>query len=192
MSITMSMDENIRNSIREIGTFSEDEIDTCLAKLTSLAFPRGSQLLAEGRVCQSLCFISQGSFKHYFVSDQGDEVILDLFVEGDWVLNYKSFTSQKPSTSTIQACEDSRVLELSVYGLHSLILSSEVFFQLGRLLERGGERQQMLRLCPSPMERYTFLMENNPRLIQKFPLKYIASYLDIRPETLSRVRKNLP
>ncbi len=186
------MDERVKSSITGIGTFSEEEVNLCLGRFNDLTLPRGSLLLAEGKVCQSLYFVYHGSFKHYFVSDQGDEVILDLYVEGDWALNYKSFTSQKPSTSIIQAHEDSRVLELSVHELHALIRVSDSYFQLGRLLEKGIECRQMLKQGSSPMEKYTFLLESNPRLIQRFPLKYIASYLDMRPETLSRVRKNIP
>jgi CRP-like cAMP-binding protein len=107
------------------------------------------------------------------------------------MLDYKSFTSQQPSLSIIQATEDSEVFELGVYDLHHLIRISDAFFQIGRIFQFALEQQGLQLQIPAPKERYTFLLRTKPQVIQRFPLKYIASYLGMTPETLSRVRRNL-
>jgi CRP-like cAMP-binding protein len=107
------------------------------------------------------------------------------------VLDYKSFTAQKPSSSNIEAMEDSQVFELSVHDLHKLIKTSDVFFQVGRILQYGIEQQVAQVQNSTPKDRYICLLANRPQVIQRFPLKFIASYLGMAPETLSRVRRSL-
>jgi CRP-like cAMP-binding protein len=183
------MFENITRSIQSIGRFSDKDIPVFLSKLKTVTVQKDDLLLKQGKVSQSLYFVNKGSFRQYSVADSGDEITLNLFIENDWMLEYKSFTSQKPSASIIQATEDSEVFELSVYAFHELIGISEVFFQVGRILGTGVQDDYNQRT--SPKEKYACLLATRPGVIQKFPLKYIASYLNMTPETLSRVRKSI-
>jgi CRP-like cAMP-binding protein len=146
-------------------------------------------LLKEGNICQSFYYVVQGSFRQYQVTDVGDEVIQNLYLETDWMLDHKSFTTQQPSASIIHSTEDSEVLELDVHALHQLMKTSDAFFQLGRIFQFATEPLELQMQYLTPRERYAFLLEKKPQLIQRFPLKYIASYLGMAPETLSRVRR---
>lgn len=118
-----------------------------------------------------------------------EKSILDLHVENDWVLNHKSFVSQSPSESAIIAFTESEVLEISIASIHYLIGLSQAFLQLNRIIEQATSRLYFFDHSLTPLQKYQYLFENKPQLLQKFPLKFIASFLKITPETLSRVRE---
>ena len=181
----------LREAVRQLGTFTQKEIDVFCAHLNMAAVPKDHCLLKEGKVCQSFYFVAKGSFRQYQITDKGDEITNNLYLEKDWMLDYKSFTSQQPSASIIQATEGGEVFELSVYDLHQLMKTSDAFFQIGRIFQLALEQQEIQLQYPTPKERYSFLLKTKPQIIQRFPLKYIASYLGMTPETLSRVRRTL-
>lgn len=185
------MFENIKKSIQTIGKFSEEELALFIDRLKTISLVKDDCLLSEGKICQSIYFVIKGCFRHYYISEEGDEVTLNLLVENDWVLDYSSLTSQKPSTAIIQASEESEVFELSVYDLHALIRISDTFFQIARIFQFAIEQQEIKTQKTSPRKKYAFILVNKPKMIQRFPLKYIASYLDMTPETLSRVRRSI-
>ena len=182
---------NLRLALQTLGSFSERDLDILVGHFTPLSIVKDDYLIKPGKTCQSIYFIEEGSFRQYTISDSGEELTQNLYLERDWMLEYKSFTSQQPSTSSIQATEDSNLLVLSVHDLHKLMKLSDVFFQVGRIFQFAIKGQEMQAPDSSPKERYAHLLQNKPRIVQRFPLKYIASYLGMAPETLSRVRKNL-
>lgn len=185
------MYESIQNSLQSLGRFSDREVALFLGRVKVLSVAKGGYLLREGQVCQVVYFVNRGSFRHYQVDDEADETTLDLFVENDWVLDYPGFTAQKPARGFIQATQEAEVLALGIHDIHALIGESQRFFALGRLMERGLESAENRMGDQSPEAKYRHLLATKPQFVQKFPLKHIASYLGITPESLSRVRKKL-
>lgn len=185
------MYESIKRSLESLGGFSEREQALFLGKLKILFLAKEDFLLHEGQVCQTVYFVNQGCFRQYHVTEKADEITLNLFVEDDWVLDYQSFTSQKPAQACIQATEEAEVLALSIRDVHALIAESSAFFRLGHILEKGLESSENRTAGHSPEMKYRHLLATKLQLVQKFPLKYIASLLGITPETLSRVRNKL-
>jgi CRP-like cAMP-binding protein len=183
------MFEKFNKAIQALGTFSGSDLDLLKNHLNVRSFQKNYCLLKEGKICQSIYFINRGSLRHYYIANTGDEITLNLHVENDWVLDYKSFTSQTPSTSIIQAAENSEVLELNIYDLHKLMKISDSFFQIAKVFQYAIEQQEGKTQKTSPKEKYAELLTNKSQIIQRFPLKYIASYLNMTPETLSRVRR---
>ena len=112
-----------------------------------------------------------------------------LFVAGQWVLDPISFTGRKASSDCLEAFEDTQTFQMTIHQVHELIARSQVYFQLGKILEWVGRRPFTKEQGPD--ERYLKLLESTPEILQCFPLKYIASYLEMTPETLSRVRKRI-
>jgi CRP-like cAMP-binding protein len=185
------MFESIRSSIQNLAYFTDAELALLVGRLKVISLAKGGYLLRENQVCQAVYFVNRGSFRHYQITDEIDETNLNLFIESDWVFDYQSFTSQKPSRAMIQAAEDSEVLALTVHDLHALIAESGSFFRLGHLLESALESSENRTANLSPETKYRKLLATKPQLIQRFPLRHIASYLGVTPETLSRVRKKL-
>ncbi len=183
------MFEEIRKSVQQFGRFNEEELTLFTTKIQVKQLLKNDFLLVEGKICTAIYFLNKGSLRHFTNRKDDTERTLNLFIENDWVLDYQSFATQKPTKNKIQAFEQSEVFELNVLSLHELIAISQKFLQMGKLLELGLQNTDLYSEQASPEEKYLELLANKPLLIQKFPLKYIASYLKITPETLSRIRR---
>jgi len=185
------MFEQVTASIKEMGSFSPQHLSLLFNRLKTLNLKKEDYLVKEGQVCQSFYFINQGSFRHFMVQDSGEEITLNLFTPREWFLEYKSFTSQQPSQGIIQAATDSEVYSLSMWDFHELARLHEIFFQMGRILEQATRNQDFQQNRLTPEQKYERLLAIKPELLHHFPLKHIASYLGMTPETLSRVRKKV-
>lgn len=152
---------------------------------------KGEILLKQGEICQSVFYTIEGSLYQYNFKEEIDLNVIDLHIANEWFLNQQSFVAQKPSETFIEAYADSTILELTIHALHRLIGQSPAFFQLGKVLEQPHSRLYFFDKTLSPIEKYQYILTHKPELIQAFPLKLIASYLKITPETLSRVREKL-
>lgn len=182
------MFEAVIQSITSYASLSESEIESLTQRLKVRCYEKGETLLDIGETCMSWSFLSKGAFREYYIDQELNDVTTNLFTASSWVLNRSSFTSQLPSKCKIEAFEDSEVLQLTVHDLHHLIGESPAFFALGKILEVEAKKPN---ISAKPEEKYLSLLEQNPVIIQKFPLKYIASYLGMTPETLSRVRNRI-
>jgi len=155
---------------------------------------KGEWIIQQGQICQHVSFINYGSFRIYNMV-KGEEVTSDFRFEGNYITDYRSFLTQKPSTEYIIALEDSEVMELHHNDMQVLYEKVPSWQKYGRLIAeflyiKAVDRAQSL-LFDSPEELYIRLMKERPKVIENMPLRYIASYLGIQPESLSRIRKRL-
>lgn len=178
-------------ALDSIGKFSDKDKELFAELVVYRSVKKDSYLLRAGELCKSVFYCESGSAIQYKFRDEIDINVIDLHSEGEWILNHKSFSSQTASDSYIQIVNDAEVFELKIESLHQLITLSPAFFQLGRLIDLSASRVVFFDNDMDPMEKYRFVLENRPQLLQQFPLKMIASYLKITPETLSRVRERL-
>ncbi len=144
-------------------------------------------LLKEGEVCKSFYFVLEGSFVQ-FQSKDIDEQIVDLHLNNEWMFNQESLTEQSPSMTCIRAFSKSEILSLSLNSFHFLCSKSQAFLQFGKILNQTKYRTSLYDSSLNPSDKYKFINNTKPELTRAFPLKIIASYLKITPETLSRVR----
>src|SRR5882724_3624717 len=177
-------------SIQSFGSFSEKDLSFFERKLTARTVLKNDLILKEGALCQAIYFVMDGSCIHLLPSANGTDTVVNLYTKHSWLTDYQSFTSQKPAIAFIQAFEDCQLAVLGINALHELIQYSPIFFKAGRLLEMM-QYTDITALNLSPEERYRDLLERRPALLQTFPLKTLASYLRIAPETLSRIRKRI-
>jgi CRP-like cAMP-binding protein len=173
--------------LKNIGHFSASDLQLFEKELKQRRVAKNEIILNEGIVCQTILYVVSGAI-YQFKIDDIDEKVIDLHIADDWCLSYTSFISQKPSTTTIKAYSTTEVLEISIESVHRLIQLSPSFFQLGKVLEHAVSRTRYIDDSLSPLQKYKQILAARPQLLQEFPLKLIASYLGITPETLSRVR----
>jgi len=177
--------------LAQIGTFSEEHVRLFARQVPCRAVPKNTVLLAEGSVCQTVYCSIKGAFYQFTNNDEGETSILDLHLPGEWFFNHQSFTTQIPSSCVIQPYTDGIVLELSIGAIHELIAISPAFLQLGSLLNQATDRIRFFDQNLTPDQKYRYVLDSRPQLLHHFPLKMIASYLKIQPETLSRVRERV-
>ena len=185
------MFHHIEKSLLGFSHFSENQLLAITSRLKLCQLRKGERLISEGHICRDFYFIESGSCRHYSVLEDGTEATLNLYIEGDWLFDYKSFMSQQPANAIIEASEDSDILILSGLDFHELIKTSDIFFRIGKIFELAVQNQDFQRKKMTPEEKYTLLLSTRPQLIRRFALKHIASYLDLTPETISRVRRRI-
>ena len=185
------MFENVTRSIQSFGNLSNDNIQQIISRLKIINIAKEQRLVNEGQICREFYFIDRGSFRHYTIMETGIEAILNLYIEQDWMFDYYSFIGQKPAESIIEANEDSRVFELGAHDFHQLVKASDVFFRMGTIFQQAIQNQDYQNNRLTPEEKYKLLLARKPGIIRKFPLKYIASYMGMTPETLSRIRRKM-
>lgn len=178
-----------KNILSSLGQFSNVEIELFEKHSARRVLKKNEVLLKEGEVCKSFYFILSGAFSQFRIEDI-DEVIIDLHLQGEWMFNQQSLVEQTPSRTTIRAFLPSEVIELSLTGFHYLCSKSQSFLQFGKILNQPVNRTFLFDNSLQPNEKYRFINEVKPGLVSVFPIKMIASYLKMAPETLSRVRSN--
>lgn len=178
------------DSLLSLALFTLEELVLFESKLTSVELPAGNYLLRDGETCQSIYFLLEGTAVHSILLPEGKENILNLYTQGDWLTDYVSFTSQNPSVASIRVYANAKFACMDIHSMHNLIQTSPTFFRAGRLLEKM-QYADVATLHLTPDEKYLHLLNNRPALLQAFPLKMIASYLRLTPETISRIRARI-
>jgi CRP-like cAMP-binding protein len=144
-------------------------------------------ILDIGEVCRNLYFIKKGALRcFYYVHDK--EVSDWFFWEGETVVAIGSFYDQAPSEDCIQALEDCELYYLSFHDLEYLYAHFIEFNVIGRVLTRLFHQHARNIRKLSALERYKSLLQTQPDLLQRIPLAPLASWLNMEPETLSRMR----
>ncbi len=148
-------------------------------------------LLREGEVCRAATYIETGALR-YFYHVQGEERTGQFFFENEWYADYDSFLDQQPSTQNIQALEPTRVWLFPHDALYRLYDEQPVFERFGRLMAeqayRGSRARGVALLNQTPAERYAQLVRDRPQVVQRVSQRLIATYLGVKPESLSRIR----
>lgn len=148
-------------------------------------------LISEGKICRHFYFIEEGLFRNYIVNDGDDTTI--FFIEAPYCITSRlSFLNQSPTKENIQALEKSVIWEITWKQYNELIkLNSWRFFTRKILNEVQNITEERLfaNLTETAELRYTKLLKHQPELINRIPLKHLASYLGIAPQSLSRIRK---
>lgn len=185
------MYDRVKTSLLTLGNFSAEQLQQITGRLEHHSLTKGEQLLQEGKICRHFYFVDKGCFRQHTILDSGAEATLNLWVTGEWLFDYKSFISQSPAVAIIEAVEDSEVFALSIYDFHELVKKSDLFFRLAQIMDDAVKNNDYQHNRLSPEQKYELLLANRPELLHRFPLKHIASYLGITPETLSRIRKRI-
>ena len=188
------MHEQLRVNLAQFVNLTDKEFDCITSRLTHRALQKNEILLRAGQVCQDAFFINQGCLRYFYLTD-GEEKTGQFFFENDWYTDFVSFVSGKPSEENIQALEASSLLVLSRPDLLDLFDQIPKFERFGRLTAEqavlGIKARNAALINQSPEQRYLRLLKNRPKVVARLPQHYIASFLNIKPESLSRIRKRL-
>ncbi len=172
----------------------KDEQDHFVSKLKVKQCHKKELVLQEGQICKYAYFINTGCLR-YFYNVDGQENTAQFFFENGWYADYESFLSGNPSNQNIETLEKSELLLLSAKDLQELYTDIPKFERFGRLMAENAflgikQRSEMLENLTAE-ERYLSIMKDRPKVFERIPQHYIASYLGIKPPSLSRIRKRI-
>jgi CRP/FNR family transcriptional regulator, anaerobic regulatory protein len=186
--------QRLREYTGRFMTFAEDDLQAFFDCLVKKNIPKGDYLMQAGQVCDYVAFINKGHFRSFCMINN-EEATYNFFFDGNFITDYSSFLSRQPSMESHQALEDAEVLMISYEKIQMLYSKIPSWDKFGRLIAEfiilGVAQRNRAMLFMSPEEHYLSLMKTRPKVIANVPLHYIASYLGIQPESLSRIRKRL-
>jgi CRP-like cAMP-binding protein len=188
------MINNLLQSIQHVITLSDDEINVVKTLFKGKAYQKGAFFLADGQVCKNAGFIEKGLIR-YYINDDGEEKTYEFGKENDFVCNYESFLPQVPSNKIIQALEDSVIWQISFADLQVFYQSVAGGERFGRIVIEQVFIQLLAALgslyTDTPEQRYLKFLNEHPDLQQRVSQYHIASYVGVKPQSLSRIRKRI-
>ncbi len=190
-----TMYETLVNTISNLIQFQDNDLSIIKSLFKPYVVKKDSILVDKGEYSNMAFFINTGYLRYYKVVETGEEQTIHLLSPGDFAASFCSFVTNEKLDETLHTITDSELLIINKNDLENLYDSGVKWQIFGRrlmetlLLEK--EKRIIDQLSLSAQARYIKLMETNPSLIQNVPIQYIASYIGIQPESLSRIRKQI-
>ncbi|WP_353718117.1 Crp/Fnr family transcriptional regulator [Dyadobacter sp. 676] len=188
------MTEPLINLCREIAGMKGDELALVERYLKPLRLKRKQFLIREGEQYNFIGFVSKGAIRHFTWRD-GVEKTCNVNLENQFFTDFSSFNNGIPTTNNSVALEDSVVVTLSKTDRDLLLAECPAFERFARMIGEWAVQQAAERAArlswDRPEDRYLHLLEHEPDMARRVPLKYLASILGVSAESLSRIRKRL-
>lgn len=177
--------------IRRIVPVNDAEAEVIGTLFHPVRLSKGEYFIEAGQVCRSVGFINQGLVR-YYINRDGEEKIYDFGKEDDFTCDYESFLPQQPCKRTIQAIEDTDLLVVSSPDLQRIFTELTHGERFGRLVAEqlfvATIGQVTSLYTDSPAERYQAFLRQYPTLQTRLPQYFVASYVGVKPQSLSRIR----
>ena len=187
--------EKMHQSLQQFCSIQDEDWQHLKKQLKPVSFNKGDLFVREGQLCKHIGFLNRGIARVYYVID-GKEITSYFNTENRnaFVCSFTAFLSRKPSFENVHFLEDAELLLLSYEQLQDLYDKRPGIQKLGRLMAEYNyvlsmERIYSLQHAPA-IDRYATMLKIYPGLMNQVPHHYIASYLGITPESLSRIRKS--
>jgi len=158
------------------------------------SFGRGKLILKAGQICEQVYFIRKGAVRG-FVRDRQKDITTWITADNELVTSISALDREEPALENMQAIEDCEMLALNLLDLKSLYQQFPEFnIVVRKLLQqyyRDAEGRAFIARLTSAESKYKYFITYYSHLVNRIPLKYVASFLGITLETLSRVRKKI-
>jgi CRP-like cAMP-binding protein len=193
-SRTRAPEQEIIDYISKFMPLTEVEIRGILDNINLKTFKKGTVLVREGQISNVCYFIMKGCIRQYYLKD-GEEITTNFYTEGQPVTPFEGAFKSKPSRFYL-SCVENCILSAGTPEDEAKLM--EQFPQFKGVVrvaveEELGKSQEILSsyIINSPEERYLHLLKTRPELLDRVPQYQLASYLGIKPESLSRIRKRI-
>ena len=188
---TLTKRDIARELARRYSTMAHDELDILESILVPMKFARGEKVVESGDVSDAIYYVERGMVREFYFKNN-KSVTEYLAADGTIVMSIESLFREEPSKLVIEALEPTLVYALPKKRLEEVALHNvNIQILYRKILEERliiSQRRADLLRFESAKDRYLKLCKLNPKVIMKAPLVYVASYLQMTPETLSRVR----
>lgn len=186
------MKEALKKSLAARADFSDAELDGIASVFKHRSVKKRSVLLHEGSTCKEFYFIHTGCIRTFFVDENGSQRTRHIMLDDHMGTALASFISQRPSLESVEAVGDTELLYVSHSDFFRLTKEMEhwkAFYR--KFLEKAYMVQNEIfeqLVTRDARHRYDHVLKETPGLIQRVPNRVLASYLNIREETLSRIK----
>lgn len=186
--------EAIRKYFDQLVPMSDSEWKLFSSKLKRRELKKKENVLDITQIEENLAFVERGMLRYFVPKEEGD-ITFGFCFEGEFSTAYDSFVSRSPSKYKIETLTPTIIWYITYKDLQHIYKKTQVGQEIGRLiaetlLVRKTDRELSL-LLETASARYLNLFTERPQIIKEIPLKYIASYIGVTPQSLSRIRKEI-
>lgn len=186
--------EQIREYFKKEFILTDSDWQIFSSKISKQEFPKKTLLLRKGKTENYLSFVEKGIIRFYIPYEDNDLTFSFAFENG-FVSAYDSFLTRNPSVYNLETLTHTIIWRLSFDDLQTIYKETGIGNTIGRKASEDlfikKSRRELSLLTQTPEQRYLNLFTEQPHLLQLIPLKYIASYIGITPQALSRIRKRI-
>lgn len=178
--------------IKIAGNLSDADFTLLTSRFEKKTLTKNEHFLKAGEVNQQLGFLEKGLAMYYKIINN-TEIPLDFGVEGDWISDIRSFNEQTPTDINIKMLEPASVYCISaaslteIFTLRPQLQALKTHYVEKSMKDLAAHNADLIAL--DARQRYYKFMDERPDLINRVPQYYIAAYLGIKPQSLSRIRK---
>lgn len=186
---------NLQNHIAETDIFSDDDFEKLISYFTIVNLKKKEYFTVQGELCRYLAFVNMGCLRAFHTDNKGNEFTMYFAFLNWWTGDKTSFYSGGPSRFSVQALEDTEIFQADKKRWEEALDHIPAFEKWYRFKARKAYEAAQQKLIDtqteSAEEKYLKLVKTAPEIVQRIPQHYIASYLGIKPQSLSRIRKNI-
>ena len=187
------MFQNINNYAARSVSLTAEETALFNEILEYRKIPKKTRLLTAGNICNFEAYVNKGCIREYIIDENGAEVTLQFAIEDWWVSDLASFQDQSPAHMNIETLEDCELLILTRDSKEKLLNEVPKLERMFRLMLQRHltvvQKRLFKTMATTAMEKYLEFINRYPSIPQRVPQHYIASYLGISPEFLSKLRR---
>lgn len=186
--------QTLFDSVEKIIEMPEYDRQLCFEYFEPVVFPKSTLIEKAGNIPGHQYFIISGQMRNFYLDSNGEEVTTDLNNGPRFFTSYTNFMNRTVSNENIECVTDCELLKVNrddvdILFQKGISIKDYTMMILQKFLDEEKKRMKEMSTL-SAEQRYVNFMKTSPNIIQNVPLKYIASYLGIRPESLSRIRRN--
>jgi CRP-like cAMP-binding protein len=185
--------ERLLAEISQIRKLTVEDRDNVKKNFIPVSATRNSVLEEQGKVPQYLYFIDSGFMRLFYYDENGEEQTTFLSSQSGFIASFSSLINQTKATENVECITDCELFKISYVDAKKLVENSENFknfflVMFEKSISSASTRANDLAMLNAE-QRYQKMIDQQPHFIQNIPLQYIASYLGIKPQSLSRIRK---
>jgi CRP/FNR family transcriptional regulator, anaerobic regulatory protein len=189
------MQKNLIDTIAQAVALTQADVHLCNTYFEPVTIAKNSIIEQQDKIPQYLYFIAGGFMRLFYYDENGDEVTSHISSANNFFASFLSFVNQKKAKENVECITECELIRISRPHLITLIDSSENFKKFSLIIFEQAIASAEIRANDlatlTAEQRYKKLMETQPETLQNIPVQYIASYLGVKPQSLSRIRRQI-